>query len=103
MRTVFRLRLAYAGLAAAVLLAGCDNLEQTLQTIAAGNASSTDRGTRPDTQAVPATFKSNDFKSNDAVSIASFNIQVFGSSKMKKPRVMDVLVRVVRRFDVVAI
>lgn len=39
----------------------------------------------------------------DTVTIASFNIQVFGSSKMAKPEVMDVLARVVRRFDVVAI
>ncbi len=38
-----------------------------------------------------------------AVLIASFNIQVFGESKMAKPQVVDVLARVVRQFDVVAI
>jgi endonuclease/exonuclease/phosphatase family metal-dependent hydrolase len=98
MRSILRLWLVYAGLATSVLLAGCDDFDQTLQSVGGGNASSTDRGRRPDTQADPATFKS-----NDAVSIASFNIQVFGSSKMNKPSVMDVLARVVRRFDVVAI
>ncbi len=39
----------------------------------------------------------------DAVLVASFNIQVFGESKMAKPQVVDVLARVVRNFDIVAI
>ena len=39
----------------------------------------------------------------DAVLIASFNIQVFGESKMAKPQVVEVLARVVRNFDIVAI
>ena len=38
-----------------------------------------------------------------AVRIATFNIQVFGVSKLAKPEVMDVLAKVVRQFDVVAI
>jgi endonuclease/exonuclease/phosphatase family metal-dependent hydrolase len=37
------------------------------------------------------------------IRIASFNIQVFGESKLAKPEVMQVLVDVVRQFDVVAI
>ena len=37
------------------------------------------------------------------IKIASFNIQVFGVSKMKKQPVMDVLAQVIRRFDIVAI
>lgn len=37
------------------------------------------------------------------ISIASFNIQVFGVSKMKKPKAMAVLVKVIRQFDVVAV
>jgi endonuclease/exonuclease/phosphatase family metal-dependent hydrolase len=37
------------------------------------------------------------------VKIASFNIQVFGRSKLAQPAVMEVLCDVVRRFDVVAI
>lgn len=39
----------------------------------------------------------------DRLLIASFNIQVFGESKMAKPEVVAVLVDVVRQFDVVAI
>jgi endonuclease/exonuclease/phosphatase family metal-dependent hydrolase len=42
-------------------------------------------------------------RSGDAIRIATFNIQVFGTSKASKPHVMDVLARIVRRFDVVAI
>jgi len=42
-------------------------------------------------------------KPTDAITIASFNIQVFGESKISKPQVVDVLARVVRNFDVVAI
>lgn len=47
-------------------------------------------------QAAPA-------QSGDTIRVASFNIQVFGTSKMGKPEVMDTLAQVVRRFDVVAI
>ena len=39
----------------------------------------------------------------DAVLIASFNIQVFGESKIAKPHVVEILARVVRQFDIVAI
>ena len=42
-------------------------------------------------------------KPSDAVLIASFNIQVFGEAKLAKPQVVDVLARVVRTFDIVAI
>ncbi len=39
----------------------------------------------------------------DAIRIATFNIQVFGESKLDNARVMDVLAQVARRFDVLAI
>lgn len=39
----------------------------------------------------------------DGVLIASFNIQVFGESKMAKANVVEVLARVVRTFDIVAV
>jgi endonuclease/exonuclease/phosphatase family metal-dependent hydrolase len=39
----------------------------------------------------------------DGVMVASFNIQVFGESKLAKTHVVDVLARVVRTFDIVAI
>lgn len=42
-------------------------------------------------------------RDGESIRIASFNIQVFGQSKLEKPRVMQVLAEVVRRFDVVAI
>jgi endonuclease/exonuclease/phosphatase family metal-dependent hydrolase len=42
-------------------------------------------------------------RTGDSIRIASFNIQVFGQSKLKKQPVMNVLAQVVRRFDVVAI
>jgi len=38
-----------------------------------------------------------------AILVASFNIQVFGESKMAKQHVVEVLARVVRQFDIVAI
>ncbi len=37
------------------------------------------------------------------IKIASFNIQVFGQSKLKKPGVMPILADVARRFDIMAI
>jgi len=37
------------------------------------------------------------------LTLASFNIQVFGQSKIKKPEVMNVLARIIKRYDVVAI
>jgi endonuclease/exonuclease/phosphatase family metal-dependent hydrolase len=42
-------------------------------------------------------------KPTDAITIASFNIQVFGESKIAKHQVVDVLARVVRNFDIVAV
>lgn len=39
----------------------------------------------------------------DSIRVASFNIQVLGTSKMGKPDVVQVLADVIRRFDVVAI
>jgi endonuclease/exonuclease/phosphatase family metal-dependent hydrolase len=42
-------------------------------------------------------------RSGDTIRVASFNIQVFGQSKIKKPLVMDYLARIARRFDVIAI
>src|SRR5437667_986367 len=38
-----------------------------------------------------------------SIRIATFNIQVFGETKIAKPEVMQVLAETVRRFDVVAI
>lgn len=40
---------------------------------------------------------------SDSLVIGSFNIQAFGRSKMSKPHLVNVLVDVVRRFDIIAI
>ncbi len=37
------------------------------------------------------------------IKIASFNIQIFGQSKINKPEVKDILSKIIREFDVVAI
>lgn len=42
-------------------------------------------------------------QTGETIRIASFNIQVFGTTKSKKPQVMDILARIVREFDIVAI
>ena len=39
----------------------------------------------------------------DSIKIASFNIQIFGQSKSSKQEVMDILVQIIRDFDIVAI
>ncbi len=48
-------------------------------------------------QAVPVS------EGNGTIRIASFNIQVFGTTKLAKQEVMQVLAETVRKFDVVAI
>ena len=40
---------------------------------------------------------------SDTVSVATFNIQVFGEKKADKPEVMKILARIIANFDVVAI
>jgi endonuclease/exonuclease/phosphatase family metal-dependent hydrolase len=42
-------------------------------------------------------------RSTDTVTVASFNIQVFGETKLSKSWVVNILAQVVRQFDVVAI
>ena len=39
----------------------------------------------------------------NGIVVASFNIQVFGESKLAQPNVVEILARVVRKFDIVAI
>ena len=41
--------------------------------------------------------------SKDTIKIASFNIQVFGKTKAKKPEVMNILAAIISNFDIVAI
>lgn len=42
-------------------------------------------------------------RQGETIRVASFNIQVFGVSKIEKPHAMEPIVEIVRRFDVVAI
>ena len=75
-------------------LVGCD-AKQTLDGLT--------RPIPPQRAAVNPTPSPAPTADGDTIKIASFNIQVFGTSKLEKPQVMDVLAQVVRRFDVVAI
>lgn len=56
----------------------------------------------PPAYAAPAQLASSR-RPPDKLLIASFNIQVFGESKMAKPEVVAILADVVRQFDIVAI
>ena len=51
----------------------------------------------------PASNQPSPQKPNDRLLICSFNIQVFGASKLAKPDVMQVIVQILRQFDIVAI
>ena len=94
MRRIIRRHVVLVCLTAGLLFAGC-NVEQTFQELADRAAARSDR---PATAPRPAAVDQ-----GDTIRIASFNIQVFGTSKLKKPEVTDVLAKVIRRFDVVAI
>ena len=90
-QTTIATLLVVASFLSGLVLTGCD-LEQAVQQISQ----------RPAAQPAATTASSN-VAVGDTISIASFNIQVFGSSKSKKQHVMEVLAQVVRRFDIVAI
>jgi len=72
--------LQFIALAAIVLLAGCTYLP-------------TPPETSPDTPA----------EQYDEITIATFNIQVFGQAKASKPEVMEILADIIRQYDLVAI
>ena len=69
----------------AMVASGC-NLEQSLEQL----------GKQDSSNVLPA-------QTTDQLTVASFNIQVFGKSKMGKPEAIKTIVDVVRRFDVIAI
>jgi endonuclease/exonuclease/phosphatase family metal-dependent hydrolase len=39
----------------------------------------------------------------DPIKIASFNIQIFGQSKINKPEVMNILAKIIKKYDIVAV
>jgi len=91
---------AALGLATVLSLGGC-SADQALEQLLQGDRT----GSGGVTTSVPSQADRPRLPSNptDSISIASFNIQVFGQSKMNKTDVVDVLVKVIRRFDVVAV
>lgn len=42
-------------------------------------------------------------RQTNAVKVATFNIQVFGEAKLSSPRVVEILTKIVRQYDVIAI
>jgi endonuclease/exonuclease/phosphatase family metal-dependent hydrolase len=78
--------------------AGCEPDSPILNEIASGLPVSTTTKVSTNTraQSVPA-------RAQETLLIASFNIQVFGESKMNDRWVMERLAEVIRRFDIVAI
>ncbi len=42
-------------------------------------------------------------RTTETIRIASFNLQVFGDRKLRKPAVMEVLAQIMRQFDVIAV
>lgn len=87
---------AITGLVAGLLATGCD-VQRPSRTPAAKSATPSHDATASTPVNSPAA------QPGDTIKICSFNVQVFGTSKLKKPQAMDVLTKVVRRFDVVAI
>jgi deoxyribonuclease-1-like protein len=84
-------------------LTGCntEQAKQALETLAKQAEKAQAEQASPQAPAPPALPPA--AGGDQPIRIATFNIQVFGTSKMGKPDVMDVLAKVVRRFDVVAI
>jgi deoxyribonuclease-1-like protein len=102
MRRPFLIAAVLTGLA----LSGC-NVEQAPNRLADQRP---EEATKPSANASPAQalpinqeVEPAPASNGDTIQIASFNIQVFGTLKMSKTEVIDVLSQVVTRFDVVAI
>jgi endonuclease/exonuclease/phosphatase family metal-dependent hydrolase len=76
----------------AILYSGCDSLDRT---VSLDNAKI---GSEP-TQANPAIFASG----QSQIIVGSFNIQSLGKTKMSSPAIVQVLVDIIRRFDILAI
>jgi endonuclease/exonuclease/phosphatase family metal-dependent hydrolase len=81
-----------------LLSIGCD-VEQVLEQIPEPQSTAkVEQSVEP----IPAATDTEQASTNN-LRIASFNIQVFGQSKLGKPEVMQILAETIRRFDVVAI
>jgi len=84
-------------LTAVLSLAGCGEVDKTLKDLADGKP--------PEAQLGPGDDGSSGrgSETGDAILIGSFNIQVFGESKIENRKVAELLAKIVRRFDIVAI
>ena len=98
MRSISPRRLLVATLLVALIapLVGCD-----VEVI--GPDGRVVRSSKKDNNAAPSATALPPAAAGDTISIASFNIQVFGTSKLKKTEVMQTLAECVRKFDIVAI
>ncbi|REJ84659.1 MAG: endonuclease/exonuclease/phosphatase [Planctomycetota bacterium] len=80
----------------ALWLAGCtDQQRDLLPTVAFDSQRQTEPAPTGEFRGTPSI--------RDEISVATWNIQVFGKSKIEKPEAMQVIVDMVRRFDVIAI
>ena len=79
-------------LAVLILLSGCIE-EQSIEEL------------QPEESAPSADVPSDYSQTNDneSIKIATFNIQTFGLSKSSKPEVMEILTKIARNFDVMAV
>jgi endonuclease/exonuclease/phosphatase family metal-dependent hydrolase len=95
----FRAFCLFVGVLSTLVLGGCD-AQRTLKDLAREAARQRGIDTGPDlADDSPATAVAE----GESIRIASFNIEVFGISKLSKSHVMQVLAQVARRFDVLAI
>lgn len=86
------------------LFAGCIDGDMPDLNNSTGNT--TENITPPvenETNNTTQTPPSENVSEKDQISIAAFNIQIFGQSKAAKDDVMDVLVKTIRRYDVVGV
>lgn len=79
------------------LVQGNEHLQNIVQGQGQGGGSAISANTAGSVQAV------SNRRAPDKITIGTFNIQVFGQSKLAKPDAMSVIVQCIRRFDIVAI
>jgi len=82
---------------------GSGELARTWQEIAAGKETGAPPIESPQSSGGGSVVQASSRRPGDTILIATFNIQVFGKSKVSKPRILDILAQTVRQFDVVAI
>jgi len=84
----------------ALVLAGCS--DQPFDVTSSSTSISGKRDAEP-AGFQPVSISNASPRIRDEITVASWNIQVLGESKIEQPEVMEVVVDVVRRFDVIAI